>query len=1159
LTTTFLLAQSNPVSLSDQTAGVASPIGATQADPEAQARILNSYGKLPLRFEANQGQTDARVKFLSRTGGYSLFLTRDEAVLAWSGKKITKPSPQRLKPTSLASFRGTATVMPFPKTDAEKTSTQTAPAADRPNGGVLRMKLRNANPAAKVTGVDELTGTSNYFIGNDPAKWRTNVPSYAKVKYEGIYPGIDMVYYGNQRQLEYDFIVAPGADPHRISFDVRGARRMHRDADGDLVLTMKMGEDEIRWHKPVVYQEKDGARQEIAARYAITDKDRVGFELAKYDASQPLYIDPLIYSTYLGGSSYDQGNGIAVDSSGNAYVTGQTYSKDFPTTPGAFQTTHSGYAYNAFVAKFNPAGSALVYSTYLGGSGANAGGGGDSAAGIVVDASGNAYVTGTTWSADFPTTPGAFQTTLSGGVDNAFVTKLNPTGSALAYSSYLGGSSSNQGNALAVDSAGDAYVTGFTSSTDFPITPGAFQTTNGRGGKGFVTKFNPTGSALVYSTFLGGTGQDYFGGDHGSGIAVDSSGNAYVTGQTLSQDFPITPGVFQSVCGDGCQNAFVTKLDPTGSVLVYSTYLGGSGFYGDLSSGIAVDSSGNAYVTGATQSMDFPTTSDAFQATCGGGGWGGCSDAFVTKINPSGSALVYSTYLGGHAEDSGIGITVDSSGHAYVIGYTDGNDFPTKYPLQAYSYLQDAFVTKLNPEGSALAYSTYLGPAGNVVYSPPPPSAGAGIAVNSLGNAYVTGWTSSPNFSTMNPLQPFLAGGYDAFVAKISAEPSGITLFPLHLDFGSQPMGVASNPRVSVLNNTGSTSLTITSISISGANSGDFAQTNNCGASLQPGASCSITVTFTPTAIGNRSAVVKIVDSAPRQWVSLTGLGLLDSLTILTSNVNPSALGKPVTLTAKVSSPSGGIPTGFVYFRNGATTTLADKALIAGKATFTTNQLPLGLNVLTVIYQGDANYGFSTSAPVNQEVREAASVTTLTSSPNPSSYGQSVTFTATVSSSLGAPPDGEAINFMEGTTVLGTGVLSAGFTSFTTSALVTGTKSIRAFYAGDANLVGSTSKVVNQVVTKATTATTLVSSLNPSTVGQSVTFTATMTPQLSGTVKGYVTFYDGTTTLKSVYTTGGVAKYTTSTLTSGSHTITATYNGNANFTGSSASLTQKVN
>ena len=327
---------------------VVSPIGTSQADPKAQARILDSYGKLPLSFEANHGQTDARVKFLSRTSGYSLFLTADEAVLTLSGRKAAKKSsPQGLKPASLAgsgaraeqaagkvrfvsgyrfsdtvsasksnaplgaghrtpTSSATSEAVPFPKTAPvpEPTTESTA-------GGVLRMKLRHANPAAKVTGVDELAGKSNYFTGNNPAKWRTNVPTYAKVKYEGIYSGIDLVYYGNQRQLEYDFIVAPGADPRRIAFDVRGAKRIRRDAHGELVF--KVGEDEIRWHKPVVYQEKDGAKQLIAAHYAITAANRVGFEVAKYDVSRPLYIDPLIYSTYLGGSGNDFGYGIAVD------------------------------------------------------------------------------------------------------------------------------------------------------------------------------------------------------------------------------------------------------------------------------------------------------------------------------------------------------------------------------------------------------------------------------------------------------------------------------------------------------------------------------------------------------------------------------------------------------------------------------------------------------------------------------------------------------------------------------------------------------------------------------------------------------------------------------------------------------------------------------
>jgi hypothetical protein len=508
LTTTFLLSQSIPVPL------------VNQVEPKAQARILDSYGKLPLAFEANHGQTDKRVKFLSRTGGYTLFLTADQAVLTLSRKKTDDPHKAKIagashkSPSSMAATKA---------------------------GGVLRMKLRNANPAAKVTGVDELPGTSNYFIGNDRTKWQANVPTYAKVKYEAIYSGIDLVYYGNQRQLEYDFVVAPGANPHRIQFYVRGAKQIRQDAQGELVF--KVGEDAIRWHRPLVYQEKDGTRQEIAARYAITDKNRVGFELAKYDASRPLYIDPLIYSTYLGGSGSDFGQGIALDNAGNAYVTGYTDSTNFPT--------------------MNP-----------------------------------------------------LQPTFGGGNSDAFVTKFNPNGSALIYSTYLGGSGSDFGQGIALDNAGDAYVTGATNSTDFPVTTGAFQTTNGGGYNAFVAKINPSGSALVYSTYLGGNGGDEYG-DGGTGIAVDGAGNACITGYTGSKDFPTTPSAFQTVCGGGppggCYDAFVAKFDPTGSALVYSTYLGGSNV--DHGTGIAVDGAGNAYVTGYTSSTDFPTKIPCSQPT----------------------------------------------------------------------------------------------------------------------------------------------------------------------------------------------------------------------------------------------------------------------------------------------------------------------------------------------------------------------------------------------------------------------------------------------------------------------------------------------------------------------------------------------------------------
>jgi Bacterial Ig-like domain (group 3)/Beta-propeller repeat len=915
LATTFLLPQSNPVPLINQSAGVVPPISASEADPEAHAKILDSYGKLPMSFEANHGQADARVKFLSRTGGYSLFLTGDEAVLALSATKSN---------THKAKIAGTP---------------QTSHSDIQPKAGaVLRMKLRNANLAAKVSGVDELAGTSNYFIGNDPSKWRTNVPTYGKVKYEGIYSGIDLVYYGNQRQLEYDFIVSPGADPHRIAFDISGAKRIRRDGKGDLVF--KVGDDEMRWHKPVAYQEKGGTRQEIAAHYAITDKNRVGFELAKYDVGKPLYIDPLIYSTYLGGSGQDSGDGIAVDSQGNAYVTGHTNSTNFPTMNPLQSANHGGhYGYDAFVTKINAAGSALVYSTYLGGSGDDYG------FGIAVDGGGNTYVTGVTNSTDFPTKNPLQPANADAAYGNAFVAKINAAGSALVYSTYLGGSGNgiygDRGSRIAVDIAGNAYITGYTGSTDFPTANPLQPSYGGAYTDAFVTKINSEGSALVYSTYLGGSNVD-----EGYGIAVDSAGNAYITGSTFSTDFP-TANPLQPANG-GTLDAFVAKINPSGSAFAYSTYLGGSDR--DYGVGIAVDSSGNAYVTGLTYSINFPVTPGALQTQCkNGNGCANYGDAFVTKLNPTGSALVYSTYLGGSRSEEGQAIVVDSAGNAYVAGETDSTNFPKTVPSCSGSW--DAFVTRLNPTGSALVYSTCFGGSGTDI--------GSDIAVDSASNAYVTGFTKSTNFPTKHPLQAAYGGGGDAFIAKI-------------------------------------------------------------------------------------------------QMLAVT-------------------------------------------------------------------------------------------------------TTTLSSSPNPSPYGQAVTFTAVVTSALGPPPNGETVSFMKGARVLGTGTLDGGSASFTTSALPVGTDYIKAAYGGDSNFAGSTSKAVSQVVSKATTTTALTSSQNPSNFGQSVTFTASVAPQFTGTVKGTVTFYDGTTALKTVALSGDAAKITTSTLTSGSHTITAMYNGSSSFNGSSASLTQTVN
>lgn len=826
------------------------PAGLSGPDPAVQGKTVEAYGNLPLSFEANQGQTGAEVKFLARGSGYRLFLTGDEAVFSMRASKAVP---------SVAGHHS-----------------QREPVEPTTNA-VLRMKLVKANPAAKVTGEDELPGKSNYFIGNDAKQWRSNVPTYGKVKYEGIYSGIDLVYYGNQRRLEYDFVVAPGADPRRIQFDVRGAKHISRDKNGDLVIRMTGGE--VHWRKPVVYQERDGRRREIDGNYVIRRGQRVGFELAGYDSKRPLIIDPVLgYSTYLGGSGTDNGYGIAVDSSGNAYVTGVTFSTDFPTTPGAFETACNGggdCAYgDAFVTKLNPSGSALVYSTFLGGSNM------DTGYGIAVDSSGNAYVTGQTFSSDFPVTPGAFQTTPG----EAFVTKLNSSGSALAYSTYLGGDGA--GFRVAVDSLGSAYVTGATGSTNFPVTPGAFQTSCRAGcalWEAFVSKFNTTGTALAYSTYLGGS---Y--GDLGIGIAVDGSGNAYVTGTTKSIDFPITPGAFQTTCNGGANcdpdgDAFVTEFNPTGSALVYSTYLGGS--YTDSGYGIAVDSSGNAYVTGATSSGDFPVTAGAFQTTCGNPNCGISNDAFVAKFDPTGSALAYSTYLGGSNADTGQGIAVDSAGNAYVAGQTFSPDFPTTPGAfqttcgggsTDCSSFGDAFVTQFNPTGSALLYSTYLGGSG--------PEGGFGIALDSWEDAYVTGYTRSPDFPvTPGAFQTSDSGhGTDAFAAKFSS----IELSPSSLNFGNQDLGTTSAPQNVTLTNSALASLNITSI-VAG---GDFAQTNNCpvGGDLASGSSCMIAVTFTPTATGTRNGAVTITENAlgSPQSVPLTGVGLGPVVTLSPPSLN---------------------------------------------------------------------------------------------------------------------------------------------------------------------------------------------------------------------------------------------------------------------------------
>ena len=684
-----------------------------------QARLLQSYGKLPLSFEANRGQTDKQVKFLSRGAGYALFLTPTEAVLSLKAETGQRTKKESVLPVSNE-----------PKSAASKAA-------------VVRIRLEHATGKTKVSGIDELAGKSNYFIGNDSAQWRRDIPTFGGVKYQGIYSGVDLIYYGNQRQLEYDFVVAPGADPRQIELSFAGANRLRLDAAGNLVVSIAGGE--IVEHTPVIYQDIEGIRQRVTGGYELRSGHTVGFKLAAYDHREQLTIDPsLVYATYLGGSDADGGAGIAVDSSGNAYITGDTLSTNFPTA-GALQTTYGG-GRDAFVAKLNASGTALIYSTYLGGSDLDAG------HLIAVDSLGNAYITGLTRSSDFPTTAGALQTTSGGGFD-AFISKLNSSGSALIYSTYLGGSNDDVGFGIAVDTLGNAYVNGYTFSSNFPTTVGALQTTFGGVRDAFVSKVNSSGSALIYSTFMGGSNDDV-----GASIVVDSIGNAYVNGYTNSIDFPTTAGAFQTTLGGG-YDQYISKLNSSGSALIYSTYLGGSGSE-QAQVGIAVDSSGNAYVAGGTQSTNFPTTPGALQTAFGGG----ADDAFVSKLNSSGSALIYSTYLGGSNVDVGEGIALDSSGNAFVTGYTNSSDFPTTAgaPQTTIGGGFDVFVSTLNSNGSALIFSTYMGGSNDEFIGPSP-------AVDSSGNAYVTGSTASSDFpTTAGAFQTTFGGGSgDAFIAKI--------------------------------------------------------------------------------------------------------------------------------------------------------------------------------------------------------------------------------------------------------------------------------------------------------------------------------------------------------------------------------------------------------
>jgi hypothetical protein len=701
-------------------------LGGTSARPSLQ---LPDFGKLPISFEANGGQTDPSVRYLARVSSGTLYFTTSEVVLA--------------RDRMSASENGIGT---NPDLGQHQPSNLTAQIADPI---VVRMQFVNASVASSIESSGGLPGKVNYLLGNDPSKWHTNLSTYKSIVYRALHPGIDLTYTGTGKQLKGTYAISPGADPESIRWRYAGAKKVSVDDAGNLQVLVPAATDgdsqiTVTEHAPIAWQEIDGRRIAVSARYLVDAGDVIGFTLGNYDRAHSLTIDPVLsYSTYLGGSSLDYAPRLAVDGSGNAYLTGETASLNFPVV-NPYQGANAGGS-DVFITKFNPSGSGLVYSTYLGGTLRDLG------VGIAVDGQGQVYIAGFTSSTNFPLW-NPIQGTYRGGEQDGFVTKLNSSGSALVYSTYLGGSGGDQIFDLAIDGAGNAYVSGETTSGNFP-TANAYQPFPGGLNDAFVSKLNAAGSALVYSTYLGGSSND------GSyGLTVDSAGNAYVTGATFSGNFP-TFNPYQSL-NRGGYDAFLTKFNLAGSGLVYSTYLGGSGT--DIGYGVAVDQGGSAYLTGQTNSGNYPTL-NPFQATNHGG-----YDLFVTKLTQAGSALSYSTYLGGSADEGGptlygrlYSLVVDGQGNAHVASSTLSNDFPTLDAIQVSNAGGlDVVVTKLNSTGSGLVYSTYLGGSGN--------EQSYDIAIDTQGGVYVSGWTESTDFPTANPYQSANAGKKDAFIAKIS-------------------------------------------------------------------------------------------------------------------------------------------------------------------------------------------------------------------------------------------------------------------------------------------------------------------------------------------------------------------------------------------------------
>ncbi len=802
--------------------------------------ILAHTDAVPLAFEPNRGQTDPRVRFLAHAGGSTIFLTERGIVIA-----STRPATTALAPRSRVLAQAG---------HAHATSGQI-------KESVVQLLPIGAATQPRIVASNRLPGIVNYLIGH---RSETNIPTYAAVTYQNIYPGIDLAIQGSRTGFEYRWIVRPGADVSKIALRIEGTKRLALDAGGDVRMQTALGV--MLQQRPALYQTVAGQRQTVQGGFRLAGST-LRLWVGRHNAHLPLVIDPaivtstqtLLYSTYLGGSSYETGSGIAVNAAGDAFIAGYTDSTDFPICPDnsgmhAYCSTHAGSPVqsmfgggttDAFVAELDPTGTQLIFSTYLGGTGQ------DSGAGIVLDAAGDVFVTGGTASTDFPICPDSggthaycsthagspVQSMFGGGATDAFVAELNPTGTQLIYSTYLGGSSREVGLGIALDSMGDAFITGTTSSTDFPVCPdnagthaycashsgSAVQSTfvGGSGGTdAFVTGLNPTGTAFIYSTYLGGSSI----GDSGQGIAVDAAGDAYVTGWTDSTAFPICPdnGGTHAYCASHAGNpvqsafgaglaAFITELNSTGTELIYSTYLGGS--RSDLGFGIVLDAAGDAFVVGWTVSTDFPVCPDnggsaaycashagsPAQSTNAGG-----DDAFVAELNATGTKLIYSTYLGGSGKDQGFGIALDAAGDAYVTGYTLSSNFPVCPSSGSYCASSTGSPVQSTSAGGEDVFVTELNSTGmSLIYSTylggSSDEEGNGIALDAADDAFVTGYTLSSNF----PVCPD-NGGTHAYCFSHTGSPVQASLD------GSQDAFIADLSSVGGVLSTSTPTVTVT-------------------------------------------------------------------------------------------------------------------------------------------------------------------------------------------------------------------------------------------------------------------------------------------------------------------------------------------------------------